>query len=89
MAVETNTERMIAEGYTAGTVVLSDKEGDCAVTIRLDGTDDAVFYDPLEIDNAFKTEGMKVWFKFRGLRMASRCDKANPIALEDIKKRGE
>ena len=87
--VETNTEKMIAEGFTAGTMVLSDEPGDCPVTIKLDGTDTLTYYDPIDLDDAFKTEGMKVWFKFRGLRMANRCQKANPIAIEEIKKRGE
>ncbi|WP_146090724.1 hypothetical protein [Aureitalea marina] len=87
--METNAEKMIAEGFAAGTVVLSDEPRDCPVTIRLEGTDTTTYYDPVEIDDAFKTEGLKVWFKFRGLRMANRCQKANPIAIEEIKKRGE
>ena len=84
---EDNTEKMIAEGYAAGVIELSSKEGDCPVTIRLEGTEDSMYYDPIEIDDSYKVAGMKVWFKFSGLRMMNRCPKANPIRIESIKKR--
>jgi hypothetical protein len=87
MSTEDNTEKMIAEGYAAGVIELSNKEGDCPVTIRLEGGEETMYYDPLEIDDSYKVTGMKVWFKFSGLRMMNRCPKANPIRIENIKKR--
>ena len=90
----TNTEtvdsiRMMGEGYSLGTIVYSDKEGDCPYTIQM--TDDKMeFYylDPINLEETFKIDGQKVWIKFNGLRRMNRCDKAAPVQLVEIKKGG-
>ncbi len=74
-----------ATGYTTGTIVYSKEEGDCAYTIQIK---DGAIYDPINMEEeytSFKKDGMKVYFKFRGLRMANRCPNANPIHLEEIR----
>ena len=74
---------MKEKGFTSGVIVYSDKEGDCAYTIS---ADNGATYDPINLEDEYKSDGMKVWFTFRGLRMMNRCAKANPIDIEEIKK---
>lgn len=77
-AVETKFD---PSGYQKGVIVHSEEKGDCEYTILLDnGTN----YDPINLENSFKKGGMSVYFKYRGLRMANRCTKANPISIEEI-----
>ncbi len=83
------TKNMIEAGFMMGTIVHSDKEGDCPFTIQIEGVDGISFYDPINITEDFKKDGEKIWFKFTGLRMMNRCDKANPIRIEEILLRGE
>ena len=89
--IETQVEsnKMVDAGFVKGTIVNSDKEGDCPFTIQFEGVDGISFYDPINITDDFKKDGEKIWFKFTGLRMMNRCDKANPIRLEEIQKRNE
>lgn len=71
-----------ADNMTMGTIVYSDKEGDCEYTIK---TNDGRMFDPQNMDKAFHKNGMKVQFSFSPLRMMNRCEKANPVSLTTIK----
>jgi uncharacterized ParB-like nuclease family protein len=88
----TNTETMdpqklMAEGYLQGTIVYSDKEGDCPYTIQMPGDKMEFYYlDPVNLEEKFKKDGQKVWIKFNGLRRMNRCDKATPAEITAIKK---
>lgn len=88
----TNTEtldsiKMLAEGYTLGTIVYSDKEGDCPYTIQMPGDKMEFYYlDPINLEESFKVDGQKVWIKYNGLRRMNRCDKATPAEVVDMKK---
>ena len=83
------TKQMIEEGYKMGVIVTSRKEGDCPITIHIQG-DETYYLDPINIAEMYKViDGEKVWVKFTGLRMMNRCDKANPVSLTEIKKRME
>lgn len=90
----TNTEtmdsqKMLAAGYLLGTIVYSEKEGDCPYTIQMPGDKMEFYYlDPINLEEDFKKDGQKVWIKFNGLRRMNRCDKATPAELVDIKKGG-
>jgi hypothetical protein len=79
----TDTE-MLNAGFNSGTIVASTKDGDCPFVINVDGAD-VLMYDPTNLEDAYKENGMKVWFKFRGLRMMNRCTKANPVELLEMK----
>ncbi len=85
-----NAEQKITEEivdlkeYTTGVIVYSEKEGDCEYTIKLK---DGLFYDPINLEDAYKVDGMAVYFKFRGLRMLNRCNKANPVSIEKMVKK--
>jgi hypothetical protein len=79
-------EKMTEEGFTSGTIVASQEEGDCPFVIKSEVAGSTVMYDPINLEESFKEDGMKIWYKYRGLRMANRCTKANPVSLEEIQK---
>lgn len=83
------SNKMNESGFTTGTILFSEKEGDCPFTIQVDGNDGALFYDPINISEGFKNDGEKVWFKFTRLRTMNRCEKASPIRIEEIQKRND
>ena len=67
--------------YKKGTIVYSEERGDCEYTILLDN---GSHYDPIDLEDSYKKDGMSVYIKYRGLRMANRCTKATPISIEEI-----
>src|SRR5690606_32015512 len=82
-------KKLMAEGFLLGTIVYSDKEGDCPYKIQMPGDKMEFYYlDPINLEEKFKVDGQKVWIKFNGLRRMNRCDKATPAELVDIKKGG-
>ena len=83
------TKKMMADGYLAGTIVFGKESGDCEVMIYVENQDRKYYLDPIDLDSSFSKENMKIWFKYRPLRMANRCVKANPISMEDTKRREE
>lgn len=82
-----NAEKMMAAGFKKGVVVYSNKEGDCPYTIKLEEGD--TYYDPINLEESYKTDGEKVWFQFNPLRRMNRCVKANPVYLSEIQKRAQ
>ncbi len=82
-----DTQKMLAEGYLLGTIMYSDKDGDCPYTIQMPGNKMEFYYlDPINLEEKYKKDGQKVWVKFNGLRRMNRCDKATPAEIVDIKK---
>ncbi len=80
-------KKMMAAGYLQGTIVYSDKEGDCPYTIQMPGDKMEFYYlDPINLEEKYKKDGLKVWIKFNGLRRMNRCDKATPAQITEIKK---
>ena len=80
-------KKNLSDGFTAGTVVFSTVENDCAYTIKVTNADkQTVYYDPINLEDDVKKDNLKVTFKFRSLKMANRCNKANPISVSEIKK---
>lgn len=78
-------EQMIAQGYFKGTIQFSDQEGDCPYKIIVSNGDNSlIFYDPTNLGEAFKKDKAIVYFKFRGLRMMNRCDRASPIEVTEM-----
>lgn len=76
------------EGYSMGTLTYH-KDSKCTyvITDEKSGTK----FDPVNINDKvyenFKVDGSKIYYKFRPLRMMNRCTEAQPIELEDIKKK--
>ncbi len=80
-------DRMKKEGYTFGEVEYQE-DSDCTYVIidkYSPSRYDAVNFDA---DNflAFKKDGLKIYFKFKPLRMQNRCPDALPIKLISVKK---
>lgn len=67
--------------YTSGTIVYSKEKDDCEYTIKIE---DGLYYDPINLEDSYKKDGMVVYFKFRGLRMMNRCNKANPVSIDEM-----
>jgi hypothetical protein len=77
---------MVNEGFIKGTIVFSDEPDDCAYTIRLEGKEN-LMYDPTNLDVKYQKHDEKIWFTFAPMRRMNRCIKANPIYINEIKKR--
>ncbi len=76
---------MISKGFTFGTILQSTKQGDCPFTIRMgENKKDYYYFDPINLKEAYKKNGMEVFFIYRALRMMNRCAKANPIEVEEM-----
>ncbi|MGJ8665555.1 MAG: hypothetical protein ACSHW7_04255 [Patiriisocius sp.] len=78
--------KMMKAGFKQGTIVASTAEGDCPYVIEMAG-EDSYFLDPINLEESYKKDGMKIWFTFNGLRMMNRCEKANPVSIEKIEVR--
>ncbi len=79
-----DSNKMMADGFTMGTIVASNIEGDCPYVISSEIDGNKVMYDPINLDDMYKKNGMKVWYKYNGLRMMNRCEKANPVNISEI-----
>ena len=80
--------KMLDEGYSKGTVAYL-KDSKCSYIIIDEKT--GVKFDPININtkefSVFKKDTERVYYKYRPLRMANRCNEAQPIEIESIKKR--
>lgn len=85
--VKQQNEKFLKEGFIRGIIVYSAIESDCKYTIQV--IPEGNFFDPINLDDSFKIDGAKVWFKYYPLRMMNRCDKANPISIDHIELREE
>lgn len=77
-------EKMIAAGFTSGTIETAKDEGDCDVMIKVA---DGRYFESMDIPENFSKDAMKIWFTYTPQRRMSRCQKASPIAIQDIKER--
>lgn len=83
-------ERMMAAGYLPGRIIYSDLVDDCEYTIQLkDGEKDFYYVDPINLNEEFMNDERTVWVKFDGLKRESRCEKAIPVEVVEIKDRLE
>lgn len=81
-----NTQKMMEAGFKQASIVASEEQGDCPFIMKVAG-DDSVLLDPVNLDEKYMKHGKKIWVKYRGLKMMNRCDKANPVEIEEIQKR--
>mgnify|MGYP000069350232 FL=1 len=77
-------EKMMEAGFIKGTIVTSTIEGDCPITIKVEGKNGTYYLDPIDLREDFQIEGEQVWFKYGGLRRMNRCEKASPISIIEI-----
>lgn len=81
-------EKMMAAGYLPGRIVYSDLADDCEYTIQLKDDKRGFYYvDPLNLDKDFMKNEQTVWVKLTWLRKMSRCAKAVPVEIDEIKDR--
>ncbi len=83
--LDSSDKSMMEAGFLKGTVIYSEKEGDCPYTIDLESEDYNYLLDPINLEEKYKKDGASVWVKFGGLRMANRCVKANPVSITEIR----
>lgn len=81
-------KEMTAQGFLMGTIKTYKTEGSCPFVIEVAG-ETPIFYDPINLEEVYKVNDQKIWFKFAGLRMMNRCVKANPVSILEIQKRAE
>ncbi len=76
---------LIKKGYVFATV-MHNKNSLCEYVIVDKKT--GLKFDPINIDNeqfkTFKVDGKDIYFKYRPLRRANRCEDLQPIEIEDI-----
>ncbi|MAM30424.1 MAG: hypothetical protein CMC13_15505 [Flavobacteriaceae bacterium] len=82
----TTTKNKISEDNIMGTIVYTNESNECAYTIKVGADQETVYYDPINLEEKFMVNGLKVQFQYRALKMKNRCAKANPVSLSMIKK---
>ena len=79
---------LMKEGYQLGTVKVL-KDSDCTFVILNESTN--VNLDPINFNISgfedFRQHDLKIYFKFRPLKMMNRCSEAIPIELVSVVKR--
>ncbi|MCO4821018.1 MAG: hypothetical protein KC469_03045 [Flavobacteriaceae bacterium] len=87
-SVNMEHDTFIKAGYKLGLVEFNE-EGKCVYTITDQSTNEV--YDPVNFmeiaEDDLKNDIVKVYYKFRPLRMMNRCDDLQPIEITEIKKR--
>jgi hypothetical protein len=83
-----DTKKMMDLGYQKATTVASTVSGDCPFTLKMEG-DNSYMLDPINLQEDYKQDGIKLWVKYTPLKMMNRCDKANPVNIVEIQKREE
>lgn len=77
------TKKMIADGFEKGVIVESEKKNNCPYIIEVENKGIIDYLDPVDLPDRFKKNGIAIWFKFTPSRRPKRCDKANPVTLEN------
>jgi len=78
-----NTKEMIADGYKKGIIVASKKEGDCPYVIKIEDNDNTDYLDPVDLPDEYKKDGVEIWFKYLPSRRPQRCERADPVILNN------
>ena len=76
---------LISKGFTPGIIQESPKNEDCLFTILVSVQNkQPYFLDPINLDEAYKKNDLAVFFKYKALRMMNRCQRANPVEIEEM-----
>jgi hypothetical protein len=76
-------KEMITDGYNKGVIIASKKEGDCPYVIKIEDDNSTNYLDPVDLPDDFKKDGINIWFKYTPSRRPKRCEKADPVTLDD------
>ncbi|MBS3739361.1 hypothetical protein [Mesohalobacter halotolerans] len=82
-AATEKAKKMIADGFKKGIIIAFDKKSNCPYIIKLQKSNQTAFLDPVDLPAKFKEDKMAIWFKFTPSRRIKRCQKANPVLLND------
>jgi len=76
---------LISKGFTPGVIQKSTQKEDCIFTIQVsEQNKQPYFLDPINLDETYKKNGLAVFFKYRALRMMNRCQRANPVEIQEM-----
>lgn len=85
---EAETVESTIEGGVDGVVTMKYSGSGCALLISVDKDGNEVFYIPVELDEKFKSEGMKVSMTFHVSRInQGSCLVGTPIVIDKIQNR--
>ncbi|MDY8135243.1 hypothetical protein [Aquimarina sp. 2201CG5-10] len=80
-----NPDKMVEQGFSKGTLTVNKSNG-CPYILTVEKYKDKL--DPINLGDFFKGDmPEKVWVKYASLRMASRCNEARPVSINEISKR--
>ncbi len=82
---ESDSVQMTEDGYSKATIMANRSSEGCPYIMEVEGLSYKI--DPINLDASYKKDAMKVWIKFTGLRMANRCEDANPVRIDEIQTR--
>ncbi|MEX0996352.1 MAG: hypothetical protein WDZ45_04845 [Flavobacteriaceae bacterium] len=80
-----NDKLYLENGFRKAAVIYSEIEGDCPYTISVEG--ESTLFDPINLEDEYKKSQATIWVKYHPLKMANRCNKANPVQITEIAKR--
>jgi hypothetical protein len=83
-----DAQKMMEAGFKQASIMASEETSACPFIMKMAGND-ADLLDPINLDEKYMKQDMKIWVKYRNLRMQNRCDKARPVEIEEIQKRAE
>lgn len=78
----TRDQKLLQAGYTYG--VITDKTGLDGCTFVIYG-DSSRAFEPYNLEEEYKKDGLKIYFKYRLSRAPSICQHGQPIILSEIK----
>lgn len=75
------------EGMTEGIVRISNGESDCAVRIESDAAGDSEGFYPVNLDEKFKKDGLKIYFSYSPSRapLPDNCIGLTAIVIDSVK----
>lgn len=76
---------LISKGFTPGVIQESPQKEDCIFTILVNEQNKQPYLlDPINLDETYKKNELVVFFKYRPLRMMNRCQRANPVEIQEM-----
>lgn len=81
-----NTQRPPSPAHVRGEILSNpalDNESNCAWFLKLD-QDSINLLDPVNLNEDFQQNGIKVWVHYSGMRRMNRCPEASPVWVQDM-----
>ena len=75
-------KNMKKSGYTFGKVLDKTKTSGCTFVIQIN---DSTIFEPVNLEDKFKKEGLKIAFKYRKSRAMTTCMMGQTVVLSQVK----